>query len=107
MGSRAAARPWATRQGPHDQWGPGTRIPALVIAPRLKGSFVVDSTEHDTTSILSTLEHRYGLAPLGSRDAAVNDLASVFAAGRPGRDRTSAVDHLTVRRPLLARPPLC
>ena len=56
--------------GPHDVWGPGTRIPALVIAPHLKGDFVVDSTEHDTTSILATIEHRYGLAPLGSRDAA-------------------------------------
>ena len=51
--------------GPHDIWGPGTRIPALVIAPHLKGTFVVDSTEHDTTSILATIEHRFGLAPLG------------------------------------------
>jgi len=37
--------------GPHDQWGPGTRIPALVISPLLRGNFVVDSTQHDTTSI--------------------------------------------------------
>ena len=69
--------------GPHDVWGPGTRIPALVIAPHLKGKFVVDSTEHDTTSILSTLEHRYGLDPLGSRDAAVPDMSSVFDAKKP------------------------
>jgi phospholipase C len=66
--------------GPHDQFGPGTRIPALVIAPGLKGSFVVDSKEHDTTSILATIEHRYGLAPLATRDAAVNDLTSVWSA---------------------------
>ena len=35
--------------GPHDVWGPGTRIPSLVIAPNLKSSFVVDSsrTRHD------------------------------------------------------------
>jgi len=66
--------------GPHDQWGPGTRIPALVVAPHLRGSFVVDHTQYDTTSILATIEKRYGLAPLGTRDAAVNSLASVFGA---------------------------
>jgi phospholipase C len=69
--------------GPHDIWGPGTRIPALTIAPHLKGRFVVDSTEHDTTSIIATLEHRYGLSPLGSRDAAVPDMSSVFDAKKP------------------------
>jgi len=69
--------------GPHDVWGPGTRIPALVLAPNLQGSYVVDSKEHDTTSILSTIEHRFGLAPLGPRDAAVNDLSTVFNAKPP------------------------
>jgi phospholipase C len=67
-------------EGPHDEWGPGTRIPALVIAPRLPGSFVVDSLQHDTTSILTTIEHRFGLLPVGTRDAAVTDLSSVFRA---------------------------
>jgi phospholipase C len=69
--------------GPHDVWGPGTRIPAVVLAPHLAGPFVVDSTEHDTTSILATLEHRYGLDPLGTRDAAVADLSSAFIAKQP------------------------
>jgi acid phosphatase len=69
--------------GPHDQWGPGTRLPALVVAPGLRGTFVVDGVQHDTTSILATIEHRFGLAPLGPRDAAVNDLASVFSAKKP------------------------
>ncbi|MEO8572220.1 MAG: alkaline phosphatase family protein, partial [Chloroflexota bacterium] len=66
--------------GPHDVWGPGTRIPTLILAPHLKGNFVVDSAEHDTTSILATIEHRFGLQPLGTRDAAVNDLSTVFNA---------------------------
>ena len=66
--------------GPHDQWGPGTRVPALVIGPHLKGRFVVDDTEYDTTTVLSTIEQRYGLAPLGTRDAAMNSLANVFDA---------------------------
>ena len=66
--------------GPHDIWGPGPRVPALVISPFLLGDFVVDHTQHDTTSILATIEHRFRLAPLSSRDAAVKDLSSVFAA---------------------------
>ncbi len=68
------------KSGPHDLMGPGTRIPALVISPFLRGAFVVDHTQHDTTSILATIEHRWKLAPLSSRDAAVRDLSSVFAA---------------------------
>jgi acid phosphatase len=66
--------------GPHDQWGPGTRIPALIIAPGLRGNYVVDHAQYDTTSILATIEQRYGLAPLSTRDAAVNSLSNVFDA---------------------------
>jgi phospholipase C len=69
--------------GTHDIWGPGTRIPAIVLAPHLHGNFSVDSNEHDTTSIMATIEHRYGLDPIGTRDAAVNDLSTVFSARRP------------------------
>ncbi|HKF69924.1 MAG TPA: alkaline phosphatase family protein, partial [Vicinamibacterales bacterium] len=42
--------------GPHDPWGPGTRIPALIVSPFLRGDFVVDHTSYDTTSILATIE---------------------------------------------------
>jgi acid phosphatase len=68
--------------GPHDLWGPGTRIPALVVSPFLRGNEVIDHTQYDTTSILKTIEDRYGVAPLGSRDgdAHLNSLADVFAA---------------------------
>jgi acid phosphatase len=66
--------------GPHDLWGPGTRIPTLVVSPFLRGNFAVDHTQYDTTSILKTIEQRFGLAPLSSRDAAVNSLSNVFAA---------------------------
>jgi phospholipase C len=69
--------------GPHDVWGPGTRIPTLVISPQIKKAFVVDNAEHDTTSILATIEHRFGLDPLGTRDAAVNDLSTAFDANKP------------------------
>jgi acid phosphatase len=70
--------------GPHDVFGPGTRLPALVISPFLRGNFVVDRTQYDTTSILATIERRFDLAPLSSRDAAVHDLSSVFHAKNPG-----------------------
>ena len=66
--------------GPHDEWGPGTRIPALIISPFLRGNFAIDHTEYDSTSILATIEERYGLRPVASRDAAVNSLSDVFAA---------------------------
>jgi len=73
--------------GPHDVWGPGTRVPALLVAPRFKGGFAVDHTSHDTTSILATIEHRFGLASLGTRDAAVADLSSSLT----GLDTTAPV----------------
>jgi phospholipase C len=57
-----------------DAWGPGTRIPALVIGGRQQKSGV-DHTVYDTTSILATIEHSFRLAPLSSRDAKVNDLS--------------------------------
>jgi phospholipase C len=50
------------------------------VTPFLRGNFVVDHTSYDTTSILATLERRYGLQPLGTRDAAIEDLSNVFGA---------------------------
>jgi len=72
-------------RGPHDEWGPSTRIPALILSPHLRDRFVVDDTSHDTTSIAATIEHRFGLPPLTSRDARVKDLFSVFSAQSPFR----------------------
>ena len=72
--------------GVHDVWGPGTRLPLLVISPFLRGDFVVDHTTYDTTSILATIGRRFGLPPLTSRDAAVLDLSSVYDAKSPFDD---------------------
>ena len=60
-----------------DRWGPGLRVPTLLISPFAKKGFA-DHTVYDTTSILRTLEVRYGLAPLGARDATVADLRNAF-----------------------------
>jgi acid phosphatase len=46
-----------------DRWGPGTRIPALIISPFAKGGFV-DHTQYDTTSILRFVTRRYQLPVL-------------------------------------------
>ena len=43
-----------------DKWGPGTRIPALVLSRSFKHS-AVDHRFYDTTSILSTIERSFGL----------------------------------------------
>jgi acid phosphatase len=60
-----------------DRWGPGGRVPALIISPWAKKGFV-DSTFYDHTSILKLIEWRWGLAPLGSRDAAANNMLNAF-----------------------------
>jgi phospholipase C len=66
-----------------DRWGPGTRVPTLVIS-RLARRHFVDHRSYDTTSILATIERRYGLAPLTSRDAAANDLRHAFQPSEQG-----------------------
>jgi phospholipase C len=46
-----------------DRWGPGTRIPALIVSPYAKRG-VVDHTEYDTTSILRFITNRWKLPRL-------------------------------------------
>jgi acid phosphatase len=66
--------------GVHDLEGPGTRIPALVLSKSFKRSGV-DHTSYDTSSILATIEHGLGLAPLSTRDAQVADLSAALTVG--------------------------
>jgi len=49
-----------------DKWGPGTRIPALLISKRFDKSGVAHE-DFDTTSILRLLEKRFDLQPLVER----------------------------------------
>lgn len=60
-----------------DQWGPGTRVPTLIISPWAQKGFV-DHTVYDTTSILATIERRWDLPALGTRDANATDLRAAF-----------------------------
>ena len=48
-----------------------------MISPYAKQGYV-DHTRYDTTSILKLIEERWGLAPLGTRDAAANGMANAF-----------------------------
>ena len=76
-----------------DQWGPGTRVPGIVISPFAKGG--VDSTVYDTTSILALIENRWSLPTLQTRDAAQADIsanAMTFGSG----SLQSAIQHVVV-----------
>ncbi|UOE47499.1 alkaline phosphatase family protein [Mucilaginibacter sp. SMC90] len=60
-----------------DKWGPGTRIPALIISPFAKKGYV-DHTNYETVSILAFIEKRWGLKPLNSRDQHADPLSHAF-----------------------------
>ncbi len=60
-----------------DKWGPGTRVPAIIISPFAKKGFV-DHTTYETVSILSFIEHRWGLQPLNERDKNAAPLQNAF-----------------------------
>jgi len=62
---------------PEDRWGPGTRVPAIVVSPWAKHGFV-DHTQYETVSVLALIEKIWGLAPLGTRDAAAAPLTNAF-----------------------------
>jgi len=60
-----------------DRWGPGTRVPTIIISPFARRHFI-DHTMYDTTSILKLIEERWGLLPLGDRDARAADLTNAL-----------------------------
>jgi phospholipase C len=61
-----------------DFFGPGTRIPAILVSPLVRRG-TVDSTEYETTSILKFIAERFGLDPLPSpRFHAVKSLGDAF-----------------------------
>jgi len=64
-----------------DRWGPGTRIPTLVVSPYARRGHV-DHTQYDTTSILKLIDRRFGLEPLPGVRASMGDLTNVFDFSR-------------------------
>jgi phospholipase C len=63
-----------------DRWGPGTRIPAIIISPFAKRGHV-DHTSYDTTSILKLITRRFDLEPLPGVRAGAGDLTAAFDFG--------------------------
>lgn len=62
---------------PVDRFGPSTRVPAIFISPFAKRGFV-DHSNYEVTSILKTIELRYGLAALNARDDAATPILAPF-----------------------------
>ena len=60
-----------------ERWGPGTRVPTLVISPFARRGFV-DKTPYDTTSILKFITRRFGLEPLPGVREKMGDLTNVL-----------------------------
>ena len=72
-----------------DRFGPGTRIPAIIVSPFAKKGFV-DHTQYDTTSILRFITRRFGLKELPGLKA--RDEALVAHGNMPMGDLTNALD---------------
>jgi len=60
-----------------DRWGPGVRVPAIVISPFARRGYV-DHGLYDTTSIIKLITRRFGLEPLAGARPLVGDLVGAF-----------------------------
>ena len=67
-----------------DRWGPGTRVPCIVISKYARKHFV-DHTQYETVSILKLIESRFGLRPLTQRDSAATNLLNALDFSTPCR----------------------
>ena len=72
-----------------DRWGPGSRIPALIISPFAKKG-TVDHTQYDTTSILRFITKRFDLPVLPG--LAARDKALQANGHPPMGDLTNALN---------------
>lgn len=66
----------------------GVRIPALLVSPRIAPGTVFRATTGviDHTSVLKTIETRWGLSPLSARDKAAPSLGDVLTLATPRTD---------------------
>jgi phospholipase C len=60
-----------------DEFGLGFRVPTLVISPWVK-PHLIDHTQYEFSSMLKFAETVFNLPSLGTRDARVNDMLSMF-----------------------------
>jgi acid phosphatase len=71
-----------------DRWGPGSRIPAIIVSPYARRGYV-DHTPMDTTSILRFITRRFELPTL--HGVTVRDAAIAAHKQEPLGDLTSAL----------------
>jgi acid phosphatase len=69
--------PPPTGPGWGDRWGPGLRIPAIIVSPFAKKGHI-EKTSYDTTSILKFVTKRFDLAPLPGVRANAGDLTQAL-----------------------------
>ena len=67
-----------------DYFGPGSRVPALLISPYARRGYIAHET-YDHTSILKLIEWRFGLEPLADRDRAARAPLEAFDFGQSPR----------------------
>ena len=72
-----------------DRWGPGTRVPAIIISPFARKGFV-DKTPYDTGSILRFITRRWALAPLPG--IVMRDQGLQQNGNKPMGDLSAALD---------------
>jgi acid phosphatase len=60
-----------------DEWGLGTRVPAIIVSPYSRAG-KVDSTQYETVSILAFIEKLFRLPSLNARDAHASPLLNAF-----------------------------
>jgi phospholipase C len=72
-----------------DRWGPGSRIPAIIVSPYAKRG-TIDHTVNDTTSILRFITRRFGLPVLPG--IAARDAAFRARGAAPPGDLTEALN---------------
>jgi len=60
-----------------DRWGPGTRIPTIIVSPFAKRRHV-DHSPYDTTSIIKLITRRFGLEPLPGVRPGAGDLTAAL-----------------------------
>ena len=64
-----------------DRWGPGSRVPAIIVSPFAKKGYV-DKTPYDTTSIIKLVTRRFDLEPLPGVRANAGDLTGALELAR-------------------------
>ena len=60
-----------------DKFGLGPRVPLLIISPYARAAKVIH-TQYEFSSFLAFVETRFGIKPLGERDAQANNMLDAF-----------------------------